>query len=83
LSLSVCYSCFDSFCQLKVSVIAIPLHFRYLAAAHPGDTIVIDGSVLRSGRTLAYTRADIFRKKDNLLIATAQHTKAFPASKNK
>uniref|UniRef100_A0A0M3ISX3 Acyl-coenzyme A thioesterase 13 n=2 Tax=Ascaris TaxID=6251 RepID=A0A0M3ISX3_ASCLU len=63
--------------------VSVDLIVSYLAAAHPGETIVIDASVLRAGRTLAYTRADVFRKKDNLLIATAQHTKAFPASKQK
>ncbi|VDD89694.1 unnamed protein product [Enterobius vermicularis] len=59
--------------------VSVDLNISYLAAAKLGETIVIDASVLRSGKNLAFTRADIFRKSDNALIAVGQHTKAFPA----
>lgn len=52
--------------------------YRYLSAVKLGETIIIDASVLRSGKNLAYTRADVLRKSDNKLLATALHTKAFP-----
>lgn len=51
---------------------------RYLGAAKGGETIVIDATVLRQGKTLAFTTADI-RKKDGTIVALGRHTKAFPA----
>uniref|UniRef100_A0A0N5AQ08 Acyl-coenzyme A thioesterase 13 n=1 Tax=Syphacia muris TaxID=451379 RepID=A0A0N5AQ08_9BILA len=60
--------------------VSVDLSVSYLAAAKLGETIVVDASVLRAGKMLAYTRADVFRKSDNALVAVGQHTKAFPLS---
>ncbi|CAI5441538.1 unnamed protein product [Caenorhabditis angaria] len=58
--------------------VSVDLHVTYLAAAKVGETLVLDSTVTKQGRTLAFTKAEIFRKDDNRLIATAVHTKAFP-----
>lgn len=52
-----------------------------LAAAKLGETIILDAEVIRSGRSIAFTKADLYRKADNTPIATALHTKAFPPQK--
>ncbi|VDP21329.1 unnamed protein product [Onchocerca flexuosa] len=54
------------------------INYRYPNCAKLGDTIIINGQVWYSNNKLAYTRAEIRRKKDNLLIAYGQHTKVFP-----
>ncbi|KAL3995366.1 Thioesterase family protein [Acanthocheilonema viteae] len=58
--------------------VSVDLNMSYPNYAKLGDTIVVNGTVLYSTNKLAYSRAEIRRKKDNLLVAYGQHTKAFP-----
>uniref|UniRef100_A0A914C4G6 Acyl-coenzyme A thioesterase 13 n=1 Tax=Acrobeloides nanus TaxID=290746 RepID=A0A914C4G6_9BILA len=60
--------------------VSVDLIVSYLAPAKLNETIVVDANVLRVGKTLAYTRADLYRKEDNKLVATGLHTKAFPSA---
>ena len=46
-----------------------------MAPAKLGETVVVDGRVLRMGRTKAYTEAEMFRKSDGKLIAKGLHVK--------
>uniref|UniRef100_A0A914V2M9 Acyl-coenzyme A thioesterase 13 n=1 Tax=Plectus sambesii TaxID=2011161 RepID=A0A914V2M9_9BILA len=59
--------------------VSTDLGVSYLAAAKTGETVVVDAKVLKMGKTLAFTTADLYRKSDNTMIATGRHTKAFPA----
>jgi len=62
--------------------VTVDLNVSCLAAAKLGETIIIDAEVIRSGRSLAFTKASLYRKTDMTPIATALHTKAFPPPKN-
>ncbi|VDL63868.1 unnamed protein product [Nippostrongylus brasiliensis] len=62
--------------------VSVDLHVTYLAAAKEGESVVMDAEVIRIGRSLAFTKADLFLKESNKIIATGLHTKAFPASKS-
>jgi acyl-coenzyme A thioesterase 13 len=55
--------------------------YIYLAPANRGDTVIVDAKVIKSGRSIAFTTADFYRKRDNVMIATGRQTKAFPSSK--
>uniref|UniRef100_A0A914DQI0 Acyl-coenzyme A thioesterase 13 n=1 Tax=Acrobeloides nanus TaxID=290746 RepID=A0A914DQI0_9BILA len=61
--------------------VSVDLTVSYLAPAKLNSTVVFDASVLRMGKTLAYTKCDLFSKEDNKLLATGLHTKAFPTRK--
>ncbi|PIO56421.1 hypothetical protein TELCIR_22180 [Teladorsagia circumcincta] len=53
----------------------------YLAAAREGDSLIMDAEVIKAGKTLAFTRADLILKESNRIVATGLHTKAFPPEK--
>ncbi|GMS83454.1 hypothetical protein PENTCL1PPCAC_5629, partial [Pristionchus entomophagus] len=59
--------------------VSVDLHMTYLAAVKLGDTVQLDAEVIRSGKSMAFTRASLYRKPEMTLIATGLHTKAFPA----
>ncbi|CAB3411175.1 unnamed protein product [Caenorhabditis bovis] len=61
--------------------VTVDLHVSYLAAAKIGETVVLDSTVTKQGNRLAFTKAELYRKHDNVLIATGLHTKAFPKTK--
>ncbi|GMT02401.1 hypothetical protein PENTCL1PPCAC_24575, partial [Pristionchus entomophagus] len=58
--------------------VSVDLHMTYLAAAKLGDTVQLDAEVIRAGRSMAFTRASLYRKPDMALLATGLHTKVFP-----
>ncbi|KAJ1897387.1 hypothetical protein LPJ66_003404 [Kickxella alabastrina] len=53
--------------------VSTDLSVSFLAASGEGSTVVFDAQVLKMGRTLAYTRVDIF--SNDKMIATGSHTK--------
>uniref|UniRef100_A0A915ELS4 Thioesterase domain-containing protein n=1 Tax=Ditylenchus dipsaci TaxID=166011 RepID=A0A915ELS4_9BILA len=59
--------------------VSVDLNVSYLAPAKIGDTVVVDAFVTKMGKSLGFTRADLYRKQDNKMIATGMHTKAFPS----
>ncbi|KAI8478981.1 Acyl-coenzyme A thioesterase 13 [Branchiostoma belcheri] len=54
--------------------VSVDLHVSYLKAAKPGETITIAAEVLKMGRTLAYTTAQIKNEQGDV-IAQGLHTK--------
>uniref|UniRef100_A0A0N5C1X6 Acyl-coenzyme A thioesterase 13 n=1 Tax=Strongyloides papillosus TaxID=174720 RepID=A0A0N5C1X6_STREA len=68
--------------QQKAGV-SVDMTINYLSSAKVGDTIVLEGNVLKLGKNLAFTQGNIYLKKDNNLIVTGLHTKAFPKHLNK
>jgi acyl-coenzyme A thioesterase 13 len=46
-----------------------------MKAATEGDTIVIDCSTLKAGRTLAFLSVEITKKQTGELVARGSHTK--------
>ncbi|KAJ1365785.1 hypothetical protein KIN20_026219 [Parelaphostrongylus tenuis] len=62
--------------------VSVDLHVTYLAAAKEGETVLLDAEVIRTGKTLAFTKADLYLKSSNKMIATGLHTKAFPATQS-
>nr|CDJ94520.1 Thioesterase superfamily domain containing protein [Haemonchus contortus] len=61
--------------------VSVDLHVTYLAAIREGDTVIMDAEVIKAGKTLAFTRADVILKEGNRIAATGLHTKAFPPEK--
>eukprot|EP00967_Tisochrysis_lutea_P020228 scaffold23061_cov37-Tisochrysis_lutea.AAC.1 len=58
--------------------ISVEMNQTFMAAAHPGDTIVALGTVLKYGRRLGFTRVDLRRgNASGALLATGRHTKMF------
>ncbi|KAJ2493522.1 hypothetical protein IWW47_004867 [Coemansia sp. RSA 2052] len=57
----------------KTTGVSTDLSVSFLAASGEGSSIVFDARVLKLGRTLAYTRVDIF--SGDKLVATGNHTK--------
>jgi acyl-coenzyme A thioesterase 13 len=47
-----------------------------LSPARIGDTIILDAVVLKLGKNLAFTRADVYRKGDNTLLAYGMQSMA-------
>ena len=61
--------------------VSVDLHVIYMAPAKIGDTIIVSANVIKFGNKIAFTTADLIRKKDDILIAKGVHTKAFPTLK--
>ncbi|KAI9505845.1 hypothetical protein GGI25_001253 [Coemansia spiralis] len=57
----------------KTTGVSTDLSVSFLAATKEGANVVFDARVLKLGRTLAYTRVDIF--SNDKMIATGNHTK--------
>ncbi len=57
--------------------VSVELNCSFLSPAMVGDEIEVTGRVLRYGKRLGFTQVDIVRVKDNKLVATGRHTKAF------
>jgi acyl-coenzyme A thioesterase 13 len=55
--------------------VSIDLNVSFVRAAKVGETINIEGKLLKIGRKLAYTQVDL-TSEDGKLIATGRHTKA-------
>jgi len=49
--------------------VSIDLSVSYLLPAQVGETVILDARVVKMGKNLAFTRADVFRKRDMALIA--------------
>lgn len=56
----------------------IEMNASFLAAARPGDEIVVEGRVLKLGRTVAFGEAEARRSGDGELIAKGRFTFAIP-----
>ncbi len=52
----------------------IEMNASFLAAARPGDEIVVEGRVLKLGRTVAFGEAEARRRRDGELIAKGRFT---------
>ncbi|KAK0427724.1 hypothetical protein QR680_010394 [Steinernema hermaphroditum] len=63
--------------------VSVDLHCSYLSAAKEGETVIIDSQVIKSGRNMAFTRAEFLKKTDNTPIAVCLHTKALVEPKQK
>lgn len=50
---------------------------RYQSAAKPGETIIAESTVQKTTRNLAFINTKVYRKTDNMSIATGQDTKTF------
>ncbi|KAI9594146.1 HotDog domain-containing protein [Syncephalis fuscata] len=56
-----------------ITGVSTDLNVSYLAASELGDTITIDSTCSRLGKTLAYTTTDV--KKGDVILAQGRHTK--------
>lgn len=52
----------------------VEMNASFLAAARPGDEVVVEGRVLRLGRTVACGEAEVRRRGDDQLIAKGRLT---------
>jgi len=55
--------------------VTVDLNASYTNAARVGDTLMIEGRVLKTGKTLGFTEVTINRKSDGKLVAKGRHTK--------
>jgi acyl-coenzyme A thioesterase 13 len=61
-----------SYSKLGVSV---DMHMSYLKGAKIGDEILIHGSLIKQGRTLAFLDCELRNAKTNELLVKGSHTK--------
>jgi acyl-coenzyme A thioesterase 13 len=55
---------------------SVDIHVTYISTAHVGDTIEIEGTANRVGRSMAFTTVKITKLGDTpVIVATASHTK--------
>ncbi len=59
----------------------IEMNASFLAAARAGDEIVVEGRVLRLGKSIAFGEAEAHRRGDGELIAKGRFTFAIPNRK--
>jgi len=52
----------------------IEMNTSFLAAARPGDEVVVEGRVIQLGRTVAFAEAEARRRGDGALIARGRLT---------
>lgn len=57
---------------------AIEMNTSFLAAAREGDELVVEGHLLKSGRTVFFGEAEAKRKSDGALIAKGRVTFVVP-----
>lgn len=55
--------------------VSVDLRVSYMKAAVEGDTVVIDCSTLKAGKTLAFLSVEIRKKETGELLAVGSHTK--------
>ena len=53
------------------------LQVNFLSPAKLGETVMVEGHLLKMGRSLAFTQVNLLHE-DGSMIATGRHTKAFP-----
>ncbi|TKR66739.1 hypothetical protein L596_022986 [Steinernema carpocapsae] len=58
-------------------MVSVELAVSYLLPAKLGETILIEGIVLKCGRNIAFTECEFRRKTDRALVAKGKHTIAF------
>lgn len=56
--------------------VSVELNVSFASAAKAGETVVVEGRVLKAGKKLGFTEVDVRRASDGALIATGRHTKA-------
>eukprot|EP00045_Choanoeca_perplexa_P005488 m.46442 g.46442 ORF g.46442 m.46442 type:complete len:175 (+) comp13151_c0_seq2:702-1226(+) len=56
--------------------VTVELSTSYTSSAKAGDSLRVEGKVLKMGRRLGFTQVEIFRSSDDALVATGRHTKA-------
>lgn len=57
---------------------AIEMNASFLAAAREGDEIVVEGTLLKSGRTVFFGEAEARKRGDNKLISKGRVTFVIP-----
>lgn len=57
---------------------AIEMNTSFLSAAREGDELVVEGHVLKSGRTVFFGEAEARRKSDDALVAKGRVTFVVP-----
>lgn len=51
------------------------MHFSYLKGAREGDTVVIDATTVRAGKSLAYLECELRNKDTGQILAKGSQTK--------
>jgi acyl-coenzyme A thioesterase 13 len=52
----------------------VDMNVSFLSNARSGDEIIVEGAVLKLGRSVAFGEAEARRKRDNTLIAKGRFT---------
>lgn len=56
--------------------VSVELNVSYCTAAKLGDSVIIEGRLLKTGKTLAFTEVTFTSAATGKLVATGRHTKA-------
>uniref|UniRef100_A0A0N5APW9 4HBT domain-containing protein n=1 Tax=Syphacia muris TaxID=451379 RepID=A0A0N5APW9_9BILA len=59
------------------AMVSVELAVSYMLPVNLGETIEIEGRVLKIGRNIAFAEAEFRRKSDGRLVAKGKHTIAF------
>ncbi len=60
----------------------VEMNVSFLSAARPGDEIIVEGSSLRVGRSIAFGEAEVRKRGSNDLIAKGRFTFAIPVPRS-
>jgi len=55
--------------------VSTDLNVSWLSPAPGGSTVLVEATVLKSGRTLAFVQVDVRREQDGVLVAQGRMTK--------
>jgi len=56
--------------------VSVELSTSFMSPAKSGEKIKIEGTLLRAGRSMAFTNVELRRASDGRLVACGRHTKA-------
>eukprot|EP00056_Hartaetosiga_gracilis_P020923 m.21945 g.21945 ORF g.21945 m.21945 type:complete len:117 (+) comp8778_c0_seq2:487-837(+) len=56
--------------------VSLEINTTYVRAAKLNDTVIITGTILKTGGKIGFSQVDITRKSDGELVVTGRHTKA-------
>ncbi|XP_044263124.1 acyl-coenzyme A thioesterase 13-like [Tribolium madens] len=70
-----CISTYALMTKVEVPNVSVDIHMSYLKGAKIGDDVLIDASLLKTGKSLAFLEVELKNKKNGDLLVKGSHTK--------
>ncbi|RZC33482.1 acyl-coenzyme A thioesterase 13-like [Asbolus verrucosus] len=70
-----CISTYALMSKMPTANVSVDIHLSYLKGAKVNDDIIIDASVIKTGKTLAFLEVDIKNKATGDVLVKGSHTK--------